>query len=335
MGQLGSTRGGLFLACLLDVLQLLRACKQQADRHPQLASLSLPCPLRPAAGKLGEAAGWAGEVPSPGLALQALRRARPVLLDLQQRAASEVCVVCGLCSLCVPFAGKELPPEQRLKLPACRCPCRPSHPRPALQADSGRRGPRGQFAPQWPVEAHFSREYLRELLAAVDAALEGQVEIEAGGGAGLPAAAAGEEGEQPAAKRQRRTQQQEEAAAAAGVQPCLLTAGAHAAYAGSSSVEGREQLVEQADAMLAAAASAAGAAGPAGQGAPVPALSELPAAVLRSHWLLRLQLEWEAGAAETLSLPLLAKRRQQRRWVGGWVGGWAGGASRWVASPAT
>jgi hypothetical protein len=151
----------------------------------------------------------------------------------------------------------------------------------------------------------------------LDAALEEQVEIEDGSGAGLLAAAAGEGG-QPAAKKQRRTQQQQQQAAAEaapGVQPCLLTAGAHAAYAGSSSAEEREQLVQQADAMLAAAA---GAAGVAGQGAPVPALSGQPASVLRSHWLLRLQLEWEAGAAETLSLPLLAKRRQQRRWVGRW-----------------
>ena len=337
MGQhAGGEQTGRAPPCLLISCLMCRSCRGHGETqltgiHITLSSSACSacsaCALLCSAGKLGEAAGWAGEVPSPGLALQALRRARPVLLDMQHRAASEasksgwewsvflVHVVCALCrerTFCsvlpivfqtsLPGAAHVTPPP----LPAC------------LQADSSRRGGRGgQFAPQWPVEAHFSREYLQELLTAVDAALEGQVDIKAGGGAGLlAAAAAAGEGGQPAAKKQRRAQQaQEEAAAAApGVQPCLLTAGAHAAYAGSS-VEEREQLVKQADAMLDAAAGATSAAG---QGAPVPALSELPPAVLRSHWLLRLQLEWEAGAAETLSLPLLAKRRQQRRWVGDW-----------------
>lgn len=116
----------------------------------------------------------------------------------------------------------------------------------------------------------------------------------------------------------------DEAGGAGGsVHAALLTDQAHAAYVAADGAE-RADLARQADAMLAAgvpelaaAAAAAGqaAAGPGG-GPPVPALtSERAAGVLRSHWLLRLQLEWEAAVAEPFSLHTLALRRRQRRHV--------------------
>ncbi len=116
----------------------------------------------------------------------------------------------------------------------------------------------------------------------------------------------------------------------------LLTDQVHAAYAAADVAE-RAELASQADALLLAGmpqlASPADAAGPAAGGAAglpsggvqqaegAPALTaELSPAVLRSHWLLRLQLEWEAALAESFSPATLAQRRQQRR-CGGVLGG--------------
>lgn len=96
-------------------------------------------------------------------------------------------------------------------------------------------------------------------------------------------------------------EQQQAGGSGSGVHAALLTAQAHAAYAAASSEGERRELARQADAMLAGTAG-------------VPALAAQPAAVLRSHWLLRMQLEWEAAAAARLDLRRLAKRRRQRRW---------------------
>lgn len=104
----------------------------------RLAGLSLigwplPCGRRPA-GELRQLASWAGEVPDAGLALLALRRARPVLLDMHRRAASEVGG-----QACLPACRPARPcPKAHcaaaaagLTLPSLRCPTVPalcSHP---------------------------------------------------------------------------------------------------------------------------------------------------------------------------------------------------------------
>ncbi|EFN57548.1 hypothetical protein CHLNCDRAFT_143179 [Chlorella variabilis] len=224
------------------------------------------------AGELRQLASWAGEVPDAGLALLALRRARPVLLDMHRRAASE--------------------------------------------ADGSRRRRGLQFEPRWPVECHFSREYMEDLLGQVDSALARFPPAQPAEPAGQPRAAAPAAGQTPGANRRRRAPPAAVAAAEArqgvgagsgssGVEACLLTGEAHAAYAAGSQ-EQRQLLVQQADAMLAAASAG----GPASS--VVPALAGQEAHVVRSHWLLRVQLEWEAAAAQPLDLALLATRRQQR-----------------------
>lgn len=151
------------------------------------------------------------------------------------------------------------------------------------------------FQPRWPLECHFSAEYLGDLLGQVDAALSDSSSSPSGADA---------YGSQPAPAP--------DAAAPGGLHPALLTAEAHAAYAAAASQEERVQLAAQADHMLQAAAS------PAATMWAVPLLSEQPPAVLRSHWLLRMQLEWEAMSAEPFSLRSLRpweERRVQRRWV--------------------
>ena len=167
-----------------------------------------------------------------------------------------------------------------------------------------------EFSPRWPVECHFSREYVEDLLEEVNDALARS--SGSGGGGGTAGGA-------PAAKRPRHASPPHPAQAPAGLLPCLLTSDAHAEYAKQLSMHGRQatQLVRQADAMLEASAAARGG-GSDGASAPaVPALAEQPLPVLRSHWLLRLQLEWQAAADEPLDLERLALRRRQRRWAAG------------------
>lgn len=123
---------------------------------------------------------------------------------------------------------------------------------------------------------------MEDALAAVDAA--------------LPCAASGSGAQAAAAKA---------AAAPGAVAASLLTDGAHAAYAAAASGAERAELARQADAMLEGAGGA-------------PALAEQPPGVLRSHWLLRLQLQWEAAepGSGLEQLELLARRREQRRCAG-------------------
>ncbi|PRW59252.1 hypothetical protein C2E21_2426 [Chlorella sorokiniana] len=162
----------------------------------------------------------------------------------------------------------------------------------------------GSFEPLWPAESHFSREYIEDLVAEVEAALQ-RADAE-GGGSDMAAQGAASGG------------------GSSGAHPALLSDRLHAVYAAADGAE-RAQLARQADAALLAgvpqlaspadaAAQAAGGGARAAGGAPaLPALSaELAPAVLRSHWLLRLQLEWEAATAEPFSLPALAERRRQR-----------------------
>ena len=174
------------------------------------------------------------------------------------------------------------------------------------------------------MECHFSREYMEDLLGQVDSALARFPPAQPAEPAGQPRAAAPAAGQTPGANRRRRAPPAAVAAAEAqqgvgagsgssGVEACLLTGEAHAAYAAGSQ-EQRQLLVQQADAMLAAASAG----GPASS--VVPALAGQEAHVVRSHWLLRVQLEWEAAAAQPLDLALLATRRQQRRWESGWAG---------------
>lgn len=186
----------------------------------------------------------------------------------------------------------------------------------------------GGFEPLWPAESHFSREYVQDLVAEVEAALQ-QAATEGGsGGSGSGGSGSGSDMAAGGA---------ETASAASGdggVHPALLTDQVHGVYAAADGAQ-RAELARQADAMLlagvpelassadaAAAAQAVGgaASGPSsgaaagGGSAALPALTaELPPAVLRSHWLLRLQLEWETALAEPFSLAALAERRRQRR----------------------
>ena len=113
---------------------------QSKGIHCALACSAPSTALFCSAGKLGKAAGWAGEVPSPSMALQALRRARPVLLDMQHRAASEVrgsgwigawCwhAVCALGSEACAMAFSQADAEAGHSpdaLPPLPCPCRPT-----------------------------------------------------------------------------------------------------------------------------------------------------------------------------------------------------------------
>lgn len=84
----------------------------------------------------------------------------------------------------------------------------------------------------------------------------------------------------------------------------------HAEYAAASSRRAAK-LAATADAVLAPAAGE-GTSQASGTLTAL-ALAALPPAALRSHWLLRLQLEWEALTRLPLDLHMLALRRRQRR----------------------
>jgi hypothetical protein len=183
--------------------------------------------------------------------------------------------------------------------------------RAASEGDLSKRSSSGSFQPHWPVECHFSREYVTDLLDGVDTALQlpadGVQQLDATEAA-QGAVPARKQQQQIPPKRQRRGRQLQVTAASetarsaaepstsGAAEECLLSVEPHSVYAGSSSNEARSQLAQCADAILEEGGAA-----------------QLSPAVLRSHWLLRVQLEWEAGVAR--NLPLLAKRRQQRRLV--------------------
>ena len=201
---------------------------------------------------------WAGEVPDAATARQALRRALPVLRDMRRRAVSEAQPASGGAG-----AGSTRPAGAA-----------------AGDTRGGDAGAAAGFQPRWPLECHFSAEYLDDLLAQVQAALRPQD----GGSSGA-------DGPQHAA-----------AAPAAGEQSRLLTPHAHALYAAAASGEERAALAAEADRLLQSGA-----------------LAEQAAGVVRSHWLLRLQLEWEVLADERAGKDVLQRweqRRAQRRWVG-------------------
>jgi hypothetical protein len=169
--------------------------------------------------------------------------------------------------------------------------------RAVSEHDARRRGLGGAFQPRWPRECHFSREYMDDLLAEVDAELAQRAQRAQQAQHGSAQQQGGD-----AAAGHPLQDGQAAAAQAPAVDPALLTAGAHAEYAGCGDAARRAALAAQADAMLE------------GEGG-APALACLPRpSLLRSHWLLRVQLEWEAAAAEPLDLALLARRRSQRRW---------------------
>lgn len=202
---------------------------------------------------------------------------------------------------------------------ARRHPCRrPRALQPSLhlQAQADRQAAEGSggFCPRWPVECHFSREYLQDLVAEVDAELAAPAAPASG--ALQAAALLARRGNKSSAQKRAARGRGDESAAAAG-HTALLTPELHAAYA-AAGPEKRAQLASQADAMLAAGRTqdAGGANGSCGSSAAPALTAELPPGVLRSHWLLRMQLEWEAAQAEPFSLDLLAQRRRQRRWAG-------------------
>lgn len=202
---------------------------------------------------------WAGEVPDAATAREALRHARPVLQDMRRRAASEAQPASGSGNSSNPGGG------------------------------AGENAAAGDaFQPRWPLECHFSAEYLDDLLAQVDAALGAQAGG-SGGGADRQGATAAS------------AALPEASASASG----LLTPNAHALYAAAASAVERASLADAADQLLQDGA-----------------LQAQPAGVVRSHWLLRLQLEWEALADQSRSasdvLQRWEQRRAQRRWVGRW-----------------
>lgn len=171
---------------------------------------------------------------------------------------------------------------------------------PALQSSS-HHDARGSFAPDWPLQCFFSKEYLDDLLDGAGRALAAEEAPQgATSSAAAPAASAGQQ------QRRLRAAGQGSSAGGSGA---VAGAQVHAQYAAVSS--GRAaQAATAADALLAPVAG-----GGAGNGEGAGA--SLPPAALRSHWLLRLQLEWEALTQLPLDLGLLALRRRQRRCVGG------------------
>lgn len=209
-----------------------------------------------------------------------------------------------------------------------------------MQEREGRRSAEsGAFEPLWPAESHFSVEYMRDLVAEVEAALQ------------LAAAEGGRDSCSTAGGSSGGASDDSSGSGGGSVHPALLTNHVHAAYAAEADGAARAELAKQADAALLAgvpelASPADAAARPAGGTASVPSSSaaeaktdapvllaltaELPPAVLRSHWLLRLQLEWEAAMDEPFSLAALAERRRQRRYAEGW----GGGRGAWLGCPA-
>lgn len=145
--------------------------------------------------------------------------------------------------------------------------------------------------PRWPLESHFSAEYLDALLAEVDGNLP----------LAQPAAATAASGPD--------TDSQHAAAGGSGgggVHLASLAAGAHEAYAMAAGSEERAELARLAGAWLDGTIS---------DPALLPPLASCSPAALRSLLLLCMQLEWEAVTGCYFSLDLLALRRAQRRWA--------------------
>lgn len=173
--------------------------------------------------------------------------------------------------------------------------------RRALQSSS-HHDARGNFAPDWPIQCFFSREYIDDLLDTISTALAAE-EAPQGPGSSTAVAAAG---------RRQNPLQAAGHGSSAGSSGAEAGAQVHAEYAAAASRRA-PHVAAAADSLFALAAGEA--AGSQQGGGASPALAALPPAALRSHWLLRLQLEWEALTRAPLDLGLLALRRRQRRWA--------------------